>query len=66
MCAAFSLTDYKVQGQPFTEAMLDLKNGTGARGRDSHRKFCTRYVQLSRLTSFAGLQFYFKNWKCRT
>ena len=24
MCAAFSLTDYKVQGQTFTEAILDL------------------------------------------
>jgi hypothetical protein len=55
MCAAFSLTDYKVQGQAFTKAILDLKNGTGARGWDSHRKFCSRYIQLSRLTSFAGL-----------
>ena len=54
-CAAFSLTDYKVQGQTFPEAILDLKNNTGTRGRDSHRKFCSRYVQLSRLTSFAGL-----------
>ena len=54
-CAAFSLTDYKVQGQTFPEAILDLKNNTGTRGRDSHRKFCSRYVQLSRVTSFAGL-----------
>jgi hypothetical protein len=54
-CAAFSLTDYKVQGQTFIEAILDLKNDTGTRERDSHRKFCSRNVQLSRLTSFAGL-----------
>src|SRR6267378_57143 len=34
-CAAFSLTDYKVQGQTFIEAILDLKNDTGTRGRDA-------------------------------
>jgi len=55
MCAAFCLTDYKVQGQTFNEAILDLRNDPTIRGRDSHRKFCSLYVQLSRLTSLNGL-----------
>ena len=47
MCAAFSLTDYKSQGQTFFEALLDLK----PRGRDSHREFCSFYVEIGRLTT---------------
>lgn len=34
MCPAFSLTDYKVQGSTFTEAILDLKNDPTRRGWD--------------------------------
>jgi hypothetical protein len=45
MCAAFSLIDYKVEGQTFEEAILDLRTDTGG-GKDSHRKFCSRNVQL--------------------
>ena len=44
------LTDYKAQGQTFIRAILDLKSD-GIRGRDSHYRFCSFYVQLSRLRS---------------
>ncbi|KAJ6125807.1 hypothetical protein N7471_010300 [Penicillium samsonianum] len=52
---AFCLADYKVQGSTLSAAILDLKNGTARRGQDSHRKYCSLYVQLSRLRSFHGL-----------
>ncbi|KAJ6125948.1 hypothetical protein N7471_010441 [Penicillium samsonianum] len=55
ICPAFCLTDYKVQGSTLSAAILDLKNGTARRGQDSHRKYCSLYVQLSRLQSFHGL-----------
>ena len=55
MCPAFSLTDYKVQGSTLTTAVLDLKNDPTARGHDKHKKFCSMYVQLSRLRSLSGL-----------
>ena len=50
VCPAFGLTDYKAQGQTFTGAILDLKSD-GIRGRDPHYRFCSFYVQLSRLRS---------------
>ena len=55
MCPAFSLTDYKVQGSTLTTAVLDLKHDPTARGQDSHKKYCSTYVQLSRLRSLDGL-----------
>ena len=55
ICPAFSLTDYKVQGSTLTTAVLDLKNDPTARGHDKHKKFCSMYVQLSRLRSLSGL-----------
>lgn len=55
MCPAFSLTDYKVQGSTLTKAILDLKNDPTRRGWDAHRKYCSIYVQLSRLRSLSGL-----------
>src|SRR2546429_9380374 len=55
MCPAFSLTDYKVQGSTLKTAVLDLKNDPSARGQDKHKKFCSMYVQLSRLRSLSGL-----------
>ena len=51
MCAAFSLTDYKVQSQTLTEAVLDLKEDSTIKGQSAHYKFCSKYVQLSRLQS---------------
>ncbi|KAH9203426.1 hypothetical protein DL95DRAFT_399342, partial [Leptodontidium sp. 2 PMI_412] len=55
MCPAFSLTDYKVQGSTLTAAVLDLKHDPSARGQDAHKKYCSNYVQLSRLRSSEGL-----------
>ena len=55
ICPAFSLTDYKVQGSTLTTAVLDLKHDPTARGQDSHKKYCSTYVQLSRLQSLDGL-----------
>jgi hypothetical protein len=55
MCPGFCLTDYKVQGSTLTTAILDLKNDPTIRGRDRHQKFCSLYVQLSRLQSSKGL-----------
>jgi len=53
MCAAFCVTDYKAQGQTFSE--VDLKHDSKANGRDSHRIFCSINVQLSRFTSLQRL-----------
>jgi hypothetical protein len=58
MCPAFCLTDYKVQGQTLAEAVLDLKDDNTIRGRDSHRKFCSLYVQLSRIKSLDRLHLF--------
>ena len=55
MCPAFSLTDYKVQSQTLTEALLDLRDDNSIRGRDTHRKFCSFIVRLSRIQSLRGL-----------
>jgi hypothetical protein len=55
MCPAFCLTDYKVQGQTLTAAVLDLKDESTSRARDRHNKYCSVYVQLSRLRSSNGL-----------
>jgi hypothetical protein len=55
MCPAFCLTDYKVQGSTLVAAILDLKDDSTIRGQDRHRKYCSMYVQLSRLRSSKGL-----------
>jgi hypothetical protein len=55
LCPAFSLTDYKVQVSTLTTAVLDLKHDPSARGQDAHKKYCSNYVQLSRLRSPEGL-----------
>jgi hypothetical protein len=55
MCPAFSLTDYKLQLSTLTTALLDLKHDPSARGQDSHKKYRSNYVQLSRFRSLEGL-----------
>jgi hypothetical protein len=55
MCPAFCLTDYKVQSLTLTSAVLDLKDDSTTKVRDRHKKYCSIYVQLSRLQSFIGL-----------
>ena len=54
MRPAFSLTDYKVQGSTLMTAVLDLKDNPTSKG-DHHKKYCSTYVQLSRLRSLDGL-----------
>ena len=53
-CSAFCLTDYKVQGMTLRAAILSLKNDPSVKG-DNYRKFCSIYVQLSRLKTSEGL-----------
>jgi hypothetical protein len=55
MCPAFSLTDYKIQGSTLPTAILDLKDDPASKARDPHKKYCSIYVQLSRLQSLDGL-----------
>ncbi|GAQ02981.1 hypothetical protein ALT_0302 [Aspergillus lentulus] len=57
MCPASCLTDYKVQGSTLSAAILDLKDDPTIRSQDHHRKYkyCSMYVQLSRLRSSSGL-----------
>jgi hypothetical protein len=55
VCPAFCLTDYKVQGSTLSSAILDLKTRSNVRGQDHHKRFCSLYVQLSRLQSLDGL-----------
>ena len=56
MSPAFSLTDYKIQGLMLTVAILDLKHDRAAkRQNSSYIKYCSTYVQLSRLHSLDGL-----------
>ena len=51
---AFAQTDYKVQGATFTSATVDLKRPSKFSG-STHKQFCSTYVQLSRLRSFADI-----------
>jgi hypothetical protein len=44
-----------VQGSTLKIAVLDLKGDSSAKGQDSHKKFCSMVVQLSRPQSLAGL-----------
>ena len=55
MCPAFCLTDYKVQSLTLSKAILDLKDDHTTKTRDSHNKFCSFNVQLSRLQSSNGV-----------
>ena len=55
MSPAFSLTDYKIQGSTLTTAVLDLKDDPATKRQDHHKKYCSTYVQLSRLQSLNGL-----------
>ena len=55
MAPGFAITDYKVQGATFKEAVLDLRRKSVDKTRNSHKIFCSTYVQLSRLQSLEGL-----------
>lgn len=52
----FALTKDKVQGTTFDNVVVNLKYHS--RGSNAtHKRFCFFYVQLSRLRTFAGLDF---------
>jgi hypothetical protein len=55
VCPAFCLTDYKVQGSTLDSVILDLRDDPTIRGGDRHQRFCSTYLQLSRLRTRDGL-----------
>ena len=46
---------YKAQESTLNAAVFDLKDDSTAKGQNEHKKFCSMYVQLSRLQSLDGL-----------
>ncbi len=55
MTPGFAITDYKVQGTTFQTAVLDLHRHSKSKDKDSHKRFCSNYVQLFRLQIFDGV-----------
>jgi hypothetical protein len=54
---AFALTDYKVLGSTYKNAVLDLRCRTRPSGEEAkHKRYCTVNVQLSRLKSKSGIR----------
>jgi hypothetical protein len=51
---AWAITDYKVQGSTYDTVTLDLHR-RGNYNSESHRRYCSNYVQLSRVKTLAGL-----------
>ncbi len=51
----FAYTEYKVQGAMFKSATLDLRRKTIKKTTESHKRFCSIYVQLSRVQSLEGV-----------
>ncbi len=51
----FAYTKYKVQVATFKSATLDLQQNTVKRTIENHKRFCSTYVQLSRLQSLEGV-----------
>ncbi|KAH6699886.1 hypothetical protein BKA61DRAFT_621230 [Leptodontidium sp. MPI-SDFR-AT-0119] len=55
---SITLKGYSVrrrQGSTLPTAILDLKDDPASKARDPHKKYCSIYVQLSRLQSLDGL-----------
>lgn len=51
---AWALTEYKIQGSTYSNATLDLHRAS-QKGTTSHGRYCSVYVQLSRVRSLAGV-----------
>ncbi len=51
----FAYTKYKVQGATFKSATLDLRQRTVKKTTENHKRFCSTYVQFSRLQSLEGV-----------
>lgn len=53
---AWAITDYKVQGSTYEAVTLDLhQQSTGNKDGSTHKRYCSCYVQLSRVRSLQGL-----------
>ena len=52
--SGFALTEYKIQGATFDNAVIDLKRHS-REDNVIHKQFCSTYIQQSRLYNFAGL-----------
>lgn len=53
---AWAITDYKVQGSTCDAVTLDLhRQSISSRDRSSHKRYCSCYVQLSRVRSLQDL-----------
>ncbi len=55
MTLGFAITDYKVQEATFRTVVLDLHRDSKARDKGLHKRFCSTYVQLSRLQTLDGV-----------
>ena len=58
MTPAWAVTDYKVQGGTYDAVTLDLhRQNVCSSGRDgfSHKRYCSVYVQLTRVRSLQDL-----------
>jgi ATP-dependent exoDNAse (exonuclease V) alpha subunit len=55
MTPAWTITDYKVQGATYDSIIVDLHRQDNSRGSVSHKRYCSVYVQLSRVKSLQGL-----------
>ncbi len=51
----FTYIEYKVQGATFKSAILNLQHKTIKLTAKSHKRFCSIYVQLSRVQSLKGV-----------
>ena len=56
MTPGFAVTDYEIRGATFRSAVLDLRMGNKGASWGAHKRFCSAYVQLSRLQSSEGVQ----------
>ena len=53
---AWAVTDYKVQGSTYDAVTLDLhRQNTSSKDGSSHKRYCSSYVQLTRVRSLQDL-----------
>jgi len=53
---AWAITDYKVQGTTYDAVTLDLhRKSTSSKDGPSHKRYCSVYVQLTRVRSLQDL-----------
>ena len=53
---AWAITDYKVQSSTYEAATLDLhRQNISSKDGSSHKRYCSDYVQLTRVRSLLGL-----------